>query len=93
MSWKLNKQKLLCFMLVDDALGEKILGPSANGIAFWRAFIVEDRQTGEVSGFWRFKYPDGNRSWYSLKAKAGKTGDDAARFWRRRFLRGTALVE
>jgi hypothetical protein len=67
--WDTSKQKLLCFMLIDDSLGEKIYGPEAKGIAYWRAFIVEDRKTGEVMGMYRFKHPDGTRNWVHIKPK------------------------
>jgi hypothetical protein len=80
-SWDATKDKLICFMLVDDSLGEAICGPEAKGIAFWRAFILEDRQTGEVHALWRFKYPDGRRSWTEILCK-DKSRDDAQTYIR-----------
>jgi hypothetical protein len=77
MSWETAKDKLICFMLVDDSLGIKVCGPSAKGIAFWRAFILEDRQTGEIHAVWRFKYPDGNTSWTEITCTNGLSGDAA----------------
>lgn len=70
---------MLCFLLVDDSLAEAVLGPKGKGLAFWRAFIVEDRVTGEVRVLWRYLYPNGRKSWYEAIA-TGKKGQDAMVF-------------
>lgn len=62
-----NEMKLHVFMIVDDKLGEKIVGPGVD--AYWRGFVIEDRKTGKVSAKYRFKYPDGHKSWDSFSCK------------------------
>lgn len=74
MSWNPDKEKLLCFLKVDDALGEAMTGVS--GLAFWRAFIVEDRATGKVRALYRFRYPNEKRNWYEMTALE-KSGQEA----------------
>lgn len=61
--WDTRKQKLRCFMTIDDRLGEHF---GHAGVAYWRAFILEDRATGEVFGLYRFKHKDGSRNWIRL---------------------------
>lgn len=65
--WNSNKERLLCMMVLDDDLAPA-LSPLA-GPAFWRAFIVQNRKTGEVLVKFRFKYKNGERSWYAVTAK------------------------
>jgi hypothetical protein len=60
--WNTAEEKLLCFMTLDDEVAQK-LNVNADS-AYWRAFIVQDRKTGEISAKFRYKYRDGNVSWY-----------------------------
>jgi hypothetical protein len=62
-----EKEKLLCFMLLDDGFAKQI--SVAADDAFWRGFIVQDRATGLVSMKFRFKYKNGNRNWYNVNPK------------------------
>ena len=61
--FNLRTQKLHCLMLIDDALAD-VLSDKA-GEAFWRAFIVEERETGEISANFRFRYTD-HDAWFSI---------------------------
>jgi len=54
----LTTQKLLCLILLDDRIGS-VLSNEA-GETFFRAFIVEDRLTGEIVMNMRFSYTDGD---------------------------------
>jgi len=54
-------------MTIDDGLGRVITGES--GLAFWRAFILEDRETREITGRYRFKYPNGEKTWTEIAPK------------------------
>jgi len=67
MSFNLNQEKLLCLMVLDDALATRI--DSTAGPAYWRAFILEDRETHQVYAQYRFKYEDGKRCWFELRPK------------------------
>lgn len=59
-----NKEKLLCMQTLDDDLAAE-LGLPTN--AFWRGFIVQDRESKRISGRYRFKYDQGEPHWYELK--------------------------
>lgn len=75
MTLRLDKQKLRCLMLVNDELGEKMYGSKMHGVAYWRAFIVEDRATGEMSAMYRFKHADGKSDWVEIKTdRKGNAG-------------------
>jgi hypothetical protein len=65
--FNLDTQKLLCLMVLDDELAA-LLSDQA-GEAFWRAFIVEDRVTGEIHARQRFRYVD-HDSWSHLNLNA-----------------------
>jgi hypothetical protein len=62
--WDINNQKLLVLMVLDDEVGKAVTRDTA-GEAFFRAFIVEDRTTQEISCNFRFRYAKGD-SWYSI---------------------------
>jgi hypothetical protein len=62
--WNTAEEKLLCFMALDDVVAQK-LNVNADS-AYWRAFIVQDRKTGEMCAKFRYKYRDGNRNWYKV---------------------------
>lgn len=67
MSWNVNEEKLLCLMLLDDNLAP--LMSSDAGPAYFRAFIVENRKTGEVALKLRFRYKRGPRMWTKFAHK------------------------
>lgn len=54
--WNTQKEKLLCLMVLDDAIAQKML-PGIEP-AFWRGFIVQDRQTGSIFAKFRFRYKE-----------------------------------
>jgi hypothetical protein len=62
--WHSNNQKLIVLMVLDDEVGKAVTLDTA-GEAFFRAFIVEDRTTQEISCNFRFRYAKGD-SWYSI---------------------------
>jgi hypothetical protein len=62
--WNSNKEKLLCFMLLDDSVVQDIIVPGAKP-AYWRAFIVQNRETGIISCKYRFKQQD-STNWYQI---------------------------
>lgn len=41
------------------------------GEAFFRAFIVMERESGDIVMKFRFKYSDGERSWMQVRKKRG----------------------
>jgi len=61
--FNLETQKLHCVIVLDDGIGQKLSDKA--GIAFFRAFIVEDRKTGEVLCNERYRYTHED-SWYRL---------------------------
>ena len=65
--FNLGTQKLLCLMVLNDELAAAIVDKA--GEAFWRAFIVEDRATGDIHARQRFRYV-GHDSWSHLKLTA-----------------------
>ncbi len=64
MSWDVDNEKLLCHLVVDDRLAP-LLSHLA-GEAYFRAFIVEHRQTRKISMKFRFHYSNGERSWFEV---------------------------
>jgi hypothetical protein len=60
----LRTQKLLCLILLDDTLASLLSDNAGEG--FFRAFIVEDRATGEIVMNQRFRYVDGD-SWSRVR--------------------------
>ena len=61
--FNLPKENLRCLVVLSDQIAEAI---SRNaGDAFWRGFIVEDRETGEIWAKSRFRYKTGD-SWMHL---------------------------
>jgi hypothetical protein len=58
-----NTQNLRCLIVLHDQLA-KVMSENA-GDAFFRAFVVEDRETGEVFVKQRFRYRNGD-SWYEM---------------------------
>jgi hypothetical protein len=67
MSWNANEEKLLCHIVLDDSLAPLL--SSDAGPAFFRAFIVEDRKSGEVRLKFRFRYKSTPRSWFRIAAQ------------------------
>jgi hypothetical protein len=65
--FNLDTQKLLCLMLLNDQLATALSDKA--GEAFFRAFIVEDRLTGEIHARQRFRYVD-HDSWSHLNLNA-----------------------
>jgi hypothetical protein len=62
--WESNKEKLLCFVLLNDAIAQRLVPGAAP--AYWRAFIVQNRETGQILARMRFKQPDGSRNWTEI---------------------------
>jgi hypothetical protein len=62
--FNLNTQKLHCLIVLDDRLGAALSNNA--GEAFFRAFVVENRETGEVICNQRFRYKDGD-SWMRMQ--------------------------
>lgn len=67
--FNLMEQRLLCLIVLNDRLGH-ILSDKAKD-AFFRAFIVQERDTSEVLCNYRFRYQDGD-SWYTVNLSAEK---------------------
>ncbi len=67
MAFDLNKEKLRCFMVLDDDLAMKLVRTA--GPAYWRGFIMEDRETHLITAVHRFSYADGAKSWFGIKVK------------------------
>lgn len=59
--WNSNEEKLLCHMVLNDRYAKRV-SPIA-GKAFWRAFIVQNRATGQISAKMRWNYTTTGRSW------------------------------
>jgi len=64
--WVMPDEKLLCLMALSDEIAAKVTNKA--GEAFFRAFIVENRQTGIVKCKMRYRYADGD-TWYTLQLK------------------------
>jgi hypothetical protein len=64
--WIANKQKLICLMALNDEVAQAM--SSKAGEAFFRAFIVEERDSGNISCKFRYRYTDGG-SWYTIELK------------------------
>jgi hypothetical protein len=80
MSWNANTEKLLCLVLLDDKYAPRLSDRA--GQAFARAFIVEDRASGEIRMMFRFRYKDPDeRSWYEARPDQ-KKGIEAVEFLR-----------
>jgi hypothetical protein len=65
--WNANQEKLLALILVDDGRAKEL--SVLAGEAFFRAFIVEDRQSGRIRITFRFRYSDGHDSWFHVDPK------------------------
>jgi hypothetical protein len=76
MTYNANKEKMLCHMVLRDDLAKKV--SCTAGSAFWRAFISEKREGGEIFAEFRFKYEDGRRNWFRINPKPGTTDDKEA---------------
>ena len=61
--WESSKQKLLVLVTLDDDVAVALSSNAGEG--FFRAFIVEDRKTGEITCNFRFRYKNGD-SWYTI---------------------------
>jgi hypothetical protein len=64
-----NTQNLRCLIVLNDRLA-RVLSDKA-GNAYFRAFVVEDRKTGEVFCKQRFRYVDSD-AWSQMRLGAGK---------------------
>jgi hypothetical protein len=62
--FNLSTQKLHCLIALNDSLAPALSNKA--GDAFFRAFVVEDRQTGNVFLNQRFRYKDGD-SWMRVR--------------------------
>ena len=60
------KEKLLCLMVLHDDIAQQMF-PGVEP-AFWRGFIVQNRETGKVFAKMRFKYPD-HTNWAEIVPK------------------------
>ena len=63
--WNSNEEKLLCHMVLDDSYASKVCPVASK--AFWRAFIVQNRATGQISAKMRWNYTTKGRSWVVIK--------------------------
>jgi hypothetical protein len=66
--WVTNKEKLLCLMVLNDNFASAH-NFTQSGIAYFRAFIVQDRVTGVITGRFRFIKKSGKRDWYTCTPK------------------------
>jgi len=70
-----SKNDLLCLMVLTDEIGQYFTSHLSK--AFWRAFIVQDRQSHHVLANFRFRY--GNHdNWYTVEPK-DQTSREATR--------------
>ena len=67
--FNLSTQMLHCLIVLDDRVAQ-VLSVNA-GNAYYRAFIVEDRKTGEIQARQRFRYKDGD-SWSHINLTPDK---------------------
>jgi hypothetical protein len=61
--WKCNDEKLRALIVLDDGVATKLSNGAGN--AFFRGFIVEDRETHQVCARFRFRYAD-HDAWFSI---------------------------
>lgn len=61
-AWNSNEERLLCHMLLRDELAAR-LKLTSEGTTFWRAFIVQNRKSGEVYAKMRFRHKKDKASW------------------------------
>lgn len=59
--WDIDTEKLLCHMVLDDTFAPLVSSQAAP--AFWRAFIVQNRTTGQIKAKIRWNYKVRGRSW------------------------------
>lgn len=64
MTIHIDKEKILCEVILDDNIGS--LMHAHAGDTFWRAWVVQDRTTGDISAKFRFKFDDGKRDWWEI---------------------------
>jgi len=62
----LNKDKLVCMIVIDDVISERTSNPPVHVNGCVRAFVLQDRSTQEVNGMWRWKYSEEKRSWHGV---------------------------
>jgi len=60
-------ERLLCMMALDDNLAAELEMPPN---AWWRGFVVKNRETGLISARYRMKYDNRPPNWYELQANA-----------------------
>ena len=75
MPFDLDKEKIRCLMVLDDGIAGKLSCKA--GPAYWRAFILENRETHQVYVQFRFKYQNGEKSWFQTRLKK-QTSPEAA---------------
>lgn len=78
--FNLETQKLHCLVLLDDDIGKAL--SSKAGTAFFRAFIVEDRHTGEILTNMRYRYT-GHDSWFRMRVGPDRqhlSGDERVQY-------------
>jgi hypothetical protein len=63
--WNIDTEKLLCHMVLLDEYAKQLSDDA--GEAFWRAFIVQNRETGEIIAKFRWNYKSRGRCWYQMK--------------------------
>jgi hypothetical protein len=64
--FNLDTQKLHCLLMLHDGLASALSNKA--GEAFFRAFVVESRETGEIQMNTRYRYKDGD-SWSRIRLK------------------------
>jgi len=57
-------QKLHCLITLNDEVGKAL--SSKAGETFFRAFVTEERDDGEITARFRFRYRDGD-SWFQIR--------------------------
>jgi hypothetical protein len=78
MTWNANEEKLRCMLVLSDAYAGLVSHRA--GLAFFRAFIVEDRASGEVWMKFLFRYKDPDeRRWSQVRPKK-KDRDEAVKW-------------
>ena len=79
--FNLPKENLRCLIVLNDQIAEALSNNAGN--AFFRAFVVENRETGEIWCKQRFRYKDGD-SWAHMHLgpdQQGLSPDERVRFF------------
>jgi hypothetical protein len=64
--WMSNEEKLLALIILDDEVAARLT--DRGGEAFFRAFIVQNRATGQIMMRHRFRYVD-HDAWFEVDPK------------------------